>query len=235
MSNSQEYQKGWNWNTLRSVEDKKQWLTPSLEAYSFLYRWKEQGKDDFLDLGCGIGRHALIFGKQGFSVYFSDIKSEAVEQTESLLKKENIPCFGRVEDMENMSFDDNSFDCILSWQVINHNDTKGVKKTISEIHRILKPNGEVALTIPSKKTWGFKQDWPVVDENTKLNMANPAENQVPHFYADYALIKELFKGFELLKVDEVCQCKQFESGRENLDTYKFIILACKKMRFDADK
>ena len=59
-------------------------------------------------------------------------------------------------------------------------------------------------------------------------MANPVENNVPHFYTDYDLIKELFKDFELLKVDEACQCKQFESGRENLDSYKFIILARKK-------
>ena len=228
MNNPQKYQKGWKWNTLQSEEDRKQWLTPALEAYSFLYRWKEQDKKDFLDLGCGIGRHALLFGKQGFNVNVSDIMPEAVNQTKTLLESENIPCSGRVEDMEHMSFADNSFDCILSWQVINHNDTKGVKQTISEIHRILKPDGEVALTIPSKKTWGFRQDWPVVDENTKLNMANPVENNVPHFYTDYDLIKELFKDFELLKVDEVCQCKQFESGRENLDSYKFIILARKK-------
>jgi len=228
MSNSQEYQKGWKWNTLQSKEDRKQWLTPSLETYSFLYRWKEQGKKDFLDLGCGIGRHSLLFGEQGFNVTILDIVPDAVEQTESLLKSEGIPCSGRIEDMENISFDDNSFDCILSWQVINHNDTKGIKQTISEIHRILKPNGEVALTIPSKKTWGFRQDWPVVDENTKLNMANPVENNIPHFYADYDLIKELFKDFELLKVDEVCKCKEFESGQERLDSYKFVILARKK-------
>ena len=228
MNNPQKYQKGWKWNTLQSEEDRQQWLTPALETYSFLYRWKEQDKKDFLDLGCGIGRHALLFGEQGFNVNVSDIMPEAVNQNKTLLESENIPCSGRVEDMEHMSFADNSFDCILSWQVINHNDTKGVKQTISEIHRILKPDGEVALTIPSKKTWGFRQDWPVVDENTKLNMANPVENNVPHFYTDYDYIKELFKDFELLKVDEVCQCKQYESGRENLDSYKFIILARKK-------
>lgn len=221
-------QKGWKWNRIKTDEDKKQWLTPAIEVYSYLYRWKEQGKKSFLDLGCGIGRHALVFGRQGFEVSFIDIAPEAIEQTSALLKEENIACFGRIEDMEKISFGDNSFDCILGWQVINHNDTKGIKKTIAEIHRILKPGGEVALTIPSKNTWGFKQDWPVVDENTKLNMANPIENQIPHFYADYTLIKELFKDFELLKVDEVCQCKQFESGRESLDSYKFIILARKK-------
>lgn len=104
MSNPQKYQKGWKWNTLRFKEDRKQWLTPSLEAYSFLYRWKEQGKKDFLDLGCGIGRHALLFGKQGFNVNVSDIVPEAVNQTKTLLESENISCSGRVEDMEHMSF-----------------------------------------------------------------------------------------------------------------------------------
>ena len=61
MVSFQEYQKGWKWSTLRSEKDRKQWLTPSLETYSFLYRWKELGKKDYLDLGCGIGRYALMF------------------------------------------------------------------------------------------------------------------------------------------------------------------------------
>ena len=223
MGNFQDYQKGWNWDTLRSGKERKQWLMPSLETYSFLYRWKEQGKKDFLDLGCGIGRHALIFGKQGFNVHVSDIVPEAVKQTESLLKKENISCSGRVGDMENLSFDDNSFDCILSWQVINHNDTKGVKKTISEIYRILKPNGEVALTILSKKTWGFRQDWPVVDENTKLNMANPVENQIPHFYADYELIQELFNKFKIINIYQVIDYYEKDTGLAESYHYHVLI------------
>lgn len=227
MDNPQ-YQKGWKWNVIKTNSDKKNWVTPSLESYAYLARWKEQGKKDFLDLGCGIGRHAILFGLQDFNVSVSDISPEAVERTTSWLKEENIPYReAKVEDMEKMSFPDASFDCILSWQVIGHNDTKGIKQTIAEIHRILRPNGEVALTINSKKTFGYQQDWPVVDENTKLNILNPAEYNVPHFYADFELIKELFKDFHLLKVDEVRQCVQFETGKETPDSFKYIILAKK--------
>ena len=60
------------------------------------------------------------------------------------------------------------------------------------------------MTLGSKSTWGFKQtSWPFVDENTKLRMEEGPEYKVPHFYADYDLIKE-FNGCRV-KVPIKCQ------------------------------
>ena len=65
--------------------------------------------------------------------------------------------------------------------VISHTDTKGVKQAISEVGRVLKIDGECYLTLGSKETWGYKQeDWPCIDENTKLRMEKGPEYKVPH-------------------------------------------------------
>jgi hypothetical protein len=67
----------------------------------------------------------------------------------------------------------------------------------------LKKDGECYLTLGSKETWVFKQDWPIVDDNTKIRIEDGPENGIPHFYADYNLIKELFKQFEIIDISQI--------------------------------
>ena len=60
------------------------------------------------------------------------------------------------------------------------------------------------MTLGSKATWGFKQnEWPAIDENTKLRMEERIEYKVPHFYADYDLVKELFTDFKIVSIMHV--------------------------------
>jgi hypothetical protein len=77
-----------------------------------------------------------------------------------------------------------------------------VRKVAEEIRRVLKAGGEFYATFPSKKSWGWQQDWPQVDENTKLREEEGPEYMVPHFYADYDAVFEIFKDFEILSVQE---------------------------------
>ena len=73
--------------------------------------------------------------------------------------------------MLELPYRNESFDCILSMNVISHTDTKGLEQVISEINRVLKPGGEGYITLASKETWSFKQtEWPMADENTRYRM-----------------------------------------------------------------
>ena len=45
--------KAMNWKAVGD-DVEKSYKTPAIEAYYLLERWKNQGKKDFLDLGCGI-------------------------------------------------------------------------------------------------------------------------------------------------------------------------------------
>ena len=41
------------------IEDFEEvWKNPSIESFYLVNRWKSQDKKDFLDLGCGLGRHS---------------------------------------------------------------------------------------------------------------------------------------------------------------------------------
>lgn len=50
----------------------------------------------------------------------------------------------------------------------------------------------------------FKQkEWPSIDKNTKICMEEGAEYKVPHFYADYELVKILFESFKILSITHI--------------------------------
>ena len=48
-----------------------------------------------------------------------------------------------------------------------------------------------------------QKEWPSVDENTKLCMEEGPEYNVPHFYADYNLVKLLFEQFEIVSITHI--------------------------------
>lgn len=195
--------KGWKWEVIENGENSI-WKNPSMESYYLLNRWKTQNRIEFLDLGCGLGRHSVLFGKNGFHVYCFDISEEAISKTKEWARNENLIFEYTTGDMLKLPYKDESIDCILCKNVISHSDTKGVQQAISEIYRVLNSNAECYVTLGSKETRGYKQsEWPLIDENTKICMENGPEYEVPHFYADYKLIKELFERFKILKITHV--------------------------------
>ena len=194
--------KGWEWNI--EFEDKEYvWKNPTLESYGIMNRWGSQGRKDFLDLGCGLGRHSILFGRNGFSVSCFDISQDGIDSTRKWAEAEGLKFDYMTGDMLTLPYENDRFDCVLCWNVISHSDTEGVKKAISEIRRVLRSGGECYLTFGSKSTWGWQQDWPMVDANTKLKMENGPEYKVPHFYADKELLDELFKDFEIISITHV--------------------------------
>ena len=177
--------KGWDWKIIKD-DPESVWKNPSIESYYLLNRWSALNMNRFLDLGCGLGRHTILFAQNGFNVSCFDISENAIERTKKWCEEENLKCDYEVGDMLELPYKDDTFDCILCRNVISHTDTEGMKKIVSELKRVLKKDGECYLTLGSKDTWGFKQeDWPLVDNNTRLRMEEGPEYKTPHFYADY--------------------------------------------------
>ena len=126
--------------------------------------------------------------------------------------------------MLNLPYEDDKFDCILCRNVISHTDTEGMKKIAEEIYRVLRKDGECYLTLGSKDTFGFKQeDWPLIDNNTRLRMEEGPEYKVPHFFADYDLIKELFYRFKIVDIYQVVNYYEKDNGLNESYHYHVLI------------
>jgi AraC-like DNA-binding protein/2-polyprenyl-3-methyl-5-hydroxy-6-metoxy-1,4-benzoquinol methylase len=192
--------KGHNWAAI----DPSPHLKPLDNCIYLANKWRESGYVDILDLGTGLGRHAVYFSKQGFNVTAVDISDYAVQYLKTWAEKENLTINAEVGDMQSLNYPNQSFDCIFAYHVISHTDSIGLKKTIAEIERVLKPKGEVYLSFCSKESTEFIENRAnKLDKNTLISQ-DELEKGIPHFFADLHDIKELLANFkiELIKHTE---------------------------------
>lgn len=96
-----------------------------------------------LDAGCGYGAFSKIIASQGARLISSDIGERLVQLTTSATSE-----LGAVSDAGRLGFADNTFDAVISSEMIEH--TESPQQTIYELTRVLKPGGILALTTPNK-------------------------------------------------------------------------------------
>ena len=210
--------KPWNWEIVKgSYEDK--WMIPSQEIYYLVNRWQQEGIKSVLDLGCGIGRHSILFSQKGFKTYAIDLSENAINRAQQWSCKCGLDIDFKVGNMIELPYDNEMMDAIFAYYVISHTDTQGVIKILKQIKRVLKQYGEVYLTLGSKDSWGFKENWPIVDENTKIRIEDGPDNNVPHFYADSKLIFELFSDFDILDLKQIQKIELVNNKNKNHHHY----------------
>lgn len=101
----------------------------------------------FLDAGCGIGLFSEIAEKMGANVTSLDVGESLLQQVGK--RCNSIKVVGSTTELP---FPDNSFDIVLSTEVLEH--TENPELGFNEIARVVKPNGMVIVTVPNK-IWRF--------------------------------------------------------------------------------
>ena len=123
--------KAWDWKIVKNKQEQT-WLEPSVESYYLIDRWQKQRKKDFLDLGCGLGRHTIQFAKAGFNTAGFDLSEESIRRTAKYAKAEKLDIALKVGDMLELPYSDASFDCILCRNVVSHTDTAGMRQIVED-------------------------------------------------------------------------------------------------------
>ncbi len=96
-----------------------------------------------LDAGCGTGHFSRSAAERGAKVTSMDIGERLLEKVAEKCETERI-----VGSVLQMPFEDNSFDLIISTEVIEHTPTPYA--AVSELYRVLRPSGILALTVPNR-------------------------------------------------------------------------------------
>ena len=189
--------KPWNWDTV----DEAFWLEPADEARALLERWRRAGYSRLLDLGCGIGRHALLFARAGFSVTGFDLSEIGLDKLRRMAAAERLRVLTAMGDLRELPFREGAFDCVLAYRSIYHCDFAGLVASIGEAGRVLAPGGELFANFLSKdspyysKGSGFTEDPRV---RMKLEEGGAL---LPHCYLDEAELRDLLADFDLRRMD----------------------------------
>ena len=121
-----------------------------LEVIFFDFLSTENLKDKLLlDAGCGTGLFTINALDRGAIVTSVDISPKLVEIT----KRKNPRSNAIVASLLKLPFDDNTFDFVISSEVIEH--TPDPYAATLELIRVLKPGGKICITVPNRTFWYF--------------------------------------------------------------------------------
>jgi 2-polyprenyl-3-methyl-5-hydroxy-6-metoxy-1,4-benzoquinol methylase len=103
---------------------------------------------DCLDIGCGCGYGTYFLARNGANkVIGIDISSEAIRFAQKYYRSENIEFFQM--DALNLNFEDNSFDAVICFEILEHLKAKDQEKLLAEATRVLKNNGVIYISTPN--------------------------------------------------------------------------------------
>lgn len=104
--------------------------------------------DIVLDLGFGEGYGTSLLAPNCHEIVGVDVEQKVVDYANKRYRTDN--CHFEKYHGQSLPFDENYFDIVVSFQVIEHIDDES--GFISEIYRVLKPGGRFLLTTPNKAT-----------------------------------------------------------------------------------
>ena len=111
---------------------------------------KAKGHQLMLDIGSGWGRWLIAGAYKGYIPIGLDLRLEFCQTSRKVLKDLNLSGYLVVADLENLPFQDSTFDMIWSYSVIQHTHKKRLLNCLQHINRILKVEGFTKLEFPNK-------------------------------------------------------------------------------------
>jgi SAM-dependent methyltransferase len=180
-------------------EGRADWLVPHPAVAALVPVLKARGAKHVLDLGCGIGRHALLFAEHGFVVEAIDGAAAGLDFARREATARGLRLRLRHADADALPFANEGFDYVLSWNVIFHGSMGDVGRRLAEIWRVLKPRGLYQGTMLSKRDAQFGSG-PAVAPDTFIRGSDPKAHS--HYYCDLVGLATLLAGFELLSLTQ---------------------------------
>ncbi len=169
---------------------------PNAELVRRIELLRETDGHAFLDLGCGLGRHlAPLAWRPDVSVGL-DFSRTAAKRTRALTEARASVVLGT---MTELPFADQAFGTVLAWRSIYLQDLSGIRKTISEVGRVLRPGGHFIGSVRSKRNALYhvgRQRGRESEPGTFYLEDDEFPGVTYHFFSKDEL-SGLFSGFEL--------------------------------------
>ncbi|WP_430883237.1 class I SAM-dependent methyltransferase [Fusibacter sp. JL216-2] len=192
--------KSWNryWG---QNDDLQHWKKPALEVTDYFHRaFKEKSETRILDLGCGIGRHALAMARMGYLVTAVDFSQEALKALDKAGQKENLAIETIKRSYTEALFNKNTFDAVLSYNVLYHGTRLEFMKSMEICKSYIKPSGILFFTCPTRDDGKYGSGQKVAPHTYKSeNSVHPGD---VHYFSDEKDIHDFLIGFKTLSLSK---------------------------------
>jgi tellurite methyltransferase len=185
------------WETYWNDKDNWDWWKkPAPEVMDLIRSLSPIERPKVLDLGCGLGRHAISFALARFSVTAVDNSPTAVQHLNKWAKSLGLSIETCVCDLLADTLPTENFDVVLSYNVIYHGFREQFAKAIQQVRKLLKLGGLFFFTCPSRQDgkYGFGEK---VAPHTYRSTKSVTPGDI-HYFADEEDLRELLSGFRTL-------------------------------------
>ncbi len=137
-------------STVHKIWEQTYRTTQSERFYERVFDWiaKHEALQGLraLDIGCGIGQHAIRLAKRGCNVVAADFSADRVAAAKENIERQGFGSRISVqnEDLESgLSFPEASYDIVLCWGVLMH--IPQIVPAIRELVRVTRPGGKILV------------------------------------------------------------------------------------------
>jgi SAM-dependent methyltransferase len=192
--------------TWRQVQGRSGWSRADPWVAAIVPELRRRGVRHVLDLGCGIGRHAAFFARQGFTCHGMDASEAAIAHARQTADPAGEPAGFTVADLGAIPYPAGYFEYVLAFNVVYHGDAAAVSRAVSEVRRVLCPGGLYQTTMLSARNGGFGHG--VAVGPGTYRQPDASDDKIhPHFYCDARGLLAVHDGFDLVSAFDAEQGK----------------------------
>ena len=196
-------QQSQHWENNFSSKPEMFGLDPSLSAKKALKLFQEKNIKNVIELGAGLGRDTIFFGKNLIHTIALDYSPSGIKAIDQKIKKANLSKYisSKLFDVrEKLPFEDNSIDACYSHMLYCMAlTTDDLQKLNNEIKRILKPGGINIYTVRHTNDGDF-QNGNHIGEDLYEN-----DGFIVHYFSEEK-VNSLLNGFKNISLEK------FEEG-----------------------
>jgi SAM-dependent methyltransferase len=173
---------------------------PTSVARQLVPVFRAHGVQSILEAGCGSGRDALLYAREGFAVTGTEISQNALRWARERARAEGLEITLLWDDLSETRLEPGSFDAAVAIHVI-HLQPATVRRTMmNQLWRLTRNGGLIAMANYSTHEAGFDTWDSYPEPNTRVD----SKGKVVHFFDEadmHALLPP--DRFDLLTLQEV--------------------------------
>jgi cyclopropane fatty-acyl-phospholipid synthase-like methyltransferase len=182
---------------------------PTSVARRLVEVFRTHGVRTILEAGCGSGRDALFYAREGFEVTGTEISENALRWARGRAQAEGLRITSLPDDLTETKLPRDSFDAAVAIHLI-HLHLAPVRQTlVNQLWRLTRDGGLIAMANYSINEAGYTTWEPALEPHTRRN----PRGKLIHFFEEAELRALLLPDrFDLLTFEEVELAEVPDSG-----------------------